>query len=69
MNEPRLSVGFLTLRTDKHVSVKRTERGASIEFGPELNIRCDMETVRILCAGLADVLDEWFDERDRKGES
>lgn len=69
VNEPKLSVGFLTLRTDKNLAVRRTERGASIEFGPEMIIRCDIETARALCAGLADVLDEWYEERDRKGKA
>ena len=69
MNEVSLSVGFLTMRTDKHVLVKRTETGARIELGEQFAVLCDMETARALCAGLADVLDEWYDERDRKGKA
>lgn len=69
MNEPELSLGFLTLRTDKHIAVKRTERGASIELGDNFHVRCDIEAARILCNALAEVLDEWYDERDRKGKA
>lgn len=69
MNETKLSVGFLTMRTDKHIVVRRTETGARVELGDQFAFHCDMETVRSLCSGLADVLDAYFDERDRRGNA
>lgn len=55
---------------EPHITVKRDKNtNVRIEFGRDNTIFMDMETLKRLCNDMAAVLDEWFDERDRKGGS
>lgn len=72
LGEPVSYVHFISSRYlgEPHITVKRDKNvGVRIEFGRDNTIFMDMETLKNLCNDIAEVLDEWFDERDRKGNA
>lgn len=51
------------------VAVDRAIGGhAQIRLGHTVAISMDMEELRDLCNDIAEVLDTWFEERDRNGK-
>lgn len=68
IRRPRYMVALMSMTPRLAPTVSRTVSGAAITIG-ELTIHMHMDDLRDLCNDIAEVLDGWFDERDRVGAS
>lgn len=68
IRKPRYMVALMSTTPRLAPKVERINSGAVITIG-DLNVHMHMEDLRDLCNDIAEVLDVWFDERDREGTS
>lgn len=59
----------VSMATLQAATVERDKDWARIRFGNGASVSMTMEALRDLCNDIAEVLDDWFKERDRNGNS
>lgn len=68
IRKPKYMVALMSTTPKLAPTVTRNGDGAVITVG-DLNVHMHIEDLRDLCNDMAEVLDVWYDERDRRGQA